>query len=71
MTTQTVSSPPVVPMWKRLMLCLVAFLAGTSVNGVFALRACVVNPGSSATGADALVADVRARLSQLTEGGPR
>ncbi|MDT5025135.1 MAG: aromatic-L-amino-acid/L-tryptophan decarboxylase, partial [Micromonosporaceae bacterium] len=48
-----------------------SFLAGTSVNGVFALRACVVNPGSSATDADAVVADVRARLSQLTESGPR
>jgi aromatic-L-amino-acid/L-tryptophan decarboxylase len=48
-----------------------SFLAGTSVNGVFAVRACVVNPGSSATDADAVVADVRARLSQLTESGPR
>jgi aromatic-L-amino-acid decarboxylase len=39
-----------------------AFLAGTTVDGVFALRACVVNPGSRATDADAVVAEVRAAL---------
>ena len=48
-----------------------AFLAGTRVNGVFALRACVVNPGSSAADADAVLADVRAVLAALTDRQPR
>jgi glutamate/tyrosine decarboxylase-like PLP-dependent enzyme len=48
-----------------------AFLAGTSVNGMFALRACVVNPGSSAADADALLAEVRTVLSRLTASQPR
>jgi aromatic-L-amino-acid decarboxylase len=46
-----------------------AFLAGTTVNGVFALRACVVNPGSGAADADAVLAETRATLSRLT-GSP-
>ena len=41
-----------------------AFLAGTTVNGVFALRACVVNPGSSTADADAVIAEVRTVLSR-------
>jgi aromatic-L-amino-acid/L-tryptophan decarboxylase len=43
-----------------------AFIAGTSVDGVFALRACVVNPGTSGTDADMLLAEVTATLSRLT-----
>jgi glutamate/tyrosine decarboxylase-like PLP-dependent enzyme len=42
-----------------------AFLAGTTVDGVFALRACVVNPGSSTADADAIVAEIRAALSRI------
>jgi aromatic-L-amino-acid/L-tryptophan decarboxylase len=45
-----------------------AFLAGTTVNGVFALRACVVNPGSNAADADAVLAEVAAVLKRLTDG---
>jgi aromatic-L-amino-acid/L-tryptophan decarboxylase len=41
-----------------------AFLAGTTVDGVFALRACVVNPGSGGADADAVVAEVRAALAR-------
>jgi len=37
-----------------------AFLAGTTVGGVFALRACVVNPGTGTGDADAVLAEVRA-----------
>ena len=48
-----------------------AFLAGTSVNGMFALRACVVNPGSSAADADAVLAETRAALFRLTDSRPR
>jgi glutamate/tyrosine decarboxylase-like PLP-dependent enzyme len=48
-----------------------AFLAGTSVDGVFAMRACVVNPGSSAADGDAVLAEVRAVLSRLTDTQPR
>jgi glutamate/tyrosine decarboxylase-like PLP-dependent enzyme len=48
-----------------------AFLAGTQLNGVFALRACVVNPGSSAADADAVLAEVRAVLARLTDSQPR
>lgn len=36
-----------------------AFLAGTTVRGRFALRACVVNPGATEADIDALVAEVR------------
>jgi aromatic-L-amino-acid/L-tryptophan decarboxylase len=42
-----------------------AFLAGTTVDGVFALRACVVNPGTSAADADALVSEVEMALSSV------
>ncbi|NUR47259.1 MAG: aminotransferase class V-fold PLP-dependent enzyme [Hamadaea sp.] len=37
-----------------------AFLAGTTVNGVFALRACVVNPRMGSADAEAVVDAVRA-----------
>jgi len=37
-----------------------AFLAGTTVDGVFALRACVVNPRMSSADAEAIVAEVQA-----------
>jgi hypothetical protein len=40
-----------------------AFLAGTTVDGRFALRACVVNPGSSVNDADAVLAEVTAAMS--------
>jgi glutamate/tyrosine decarboxylase-like PLP-dependent enzyme/DNA-binding XRE family transcriptional regulator len=40
-----------------------AFLSGTTVDGVFALRACVVNPRSTFDDADAVVAAVRALLA--------
>lgn len=46
-----------------------AFLAGTSVDGVFALRACVVNPGTSSADIDALITEVTAALSRII--GPR
>src|SRR5258708_35052763 len=39
-----------------------AFLAGTAINGMFALRPCVVNPGNSAVDADAVLAEDRAVL---------
>ena len=38
-----------------------AFLAGTQVDGRFAFRACIVNPGMTGAGIDALLADIRAR----------
>jgi glutamate/tyrosine decarboxylase-like PLP-dependent enzyme len=41
-----------------------AFLAGTTVHGAFALRACVVNPGTTMQDADAVLAEVRAQLSR-------
>jgi hypothetical protein len=41
-----------------------AFLAGTTVDGRFALRACVVNPGSSVNDADAVLAEVTAAARQ-------
>jgi len=37
-----------------------SFLAGTTVGGVVALRACIVNPGTTTADVDALVAAVRA-----------
>jgi aromatic-L-amino-acid decarboxylase len=46
-----------------------AFLAGTTVDGVFALRACVVNPGSGSADADAVIAEVRSALTGLTGPG--
>jgi aromatic-L-amino-acid/L-tryptophan decarboxylase len=47
-----------------------AFLAGTTVDGRFALRACFVNPGSGAADAGAIVEEVRAALSRLLTPGP-
>ena len=41
------------------------FLAGTTVDGVFALRACIVNPGLTITRAMALLDDVRDRAADL------
>ena len=38
-----------------------AFLAGTRVDGAFALRACVVNPLMTAADLDAILADLRTR----------
>ncbi len=42
-----------------------AFLAGTTVNGVFALRACVVNPRMGGGDAEAIVDEVRAVFRRL------
>jgi glutamate/tyrosine decarboxylase-like PLP-dependent enzyme len=42
-----------------------AFLAGTTIDGMFALRACVVNPGSSQTDVDALLTEIRTVMSRL------
>ena len=42
-----------------------AFLAGTQVDGQFAIRACIVNPGMSAAGVDAIITDIRARAVAL------
>ncbi|WP_238017011.1 pyridoxal-dependent decarboxylase [Dactylosporangium sp. AC04546] len=39
-----------------------AYLAGTTVDGAFALRACVVNPATTTADADALLSAVRAAL---------
>lgn len=39
-----------------------AFVAGTTVDGVFALRACVVNPRMGDADAEAIVAEVRSHL---------
>jgi aromatic-L-amino-acid/L-tryptophan decarboxylase len=36
-----------------------AFLAGTKVDGQFAIRACIVNPGTTAAGIDAIITDIR------------
>ncbi len=41
------------------------FLAGTTVDGVFALRACIVNPGLTTARAMALLDDVRDRAADL------
>ncbi|MEV4538124.1 pyridoxal-dependent decarboxylase [Asanoa sp. NPDC049518] len=43
-----------------------AFFAGTTLDGVFALRACVVNFGTTASDVDAMVAEVRATLARHT-----
>ncbi len=37
------------------------FLAGTQVDGRFAFRACIVNPGMTAADLDALITDIRTR----------
>jgi aromatic-L-amino-acid/L-tryptophan decarboxylase len=45
------------------------FLAGTTVDGVFALRACIVNPGLTSDRAASLLDDVRGRAEQLPRSG--
>jgi glutamate/tyrosine decarboxylase-like PLP-dependent enzyme len=42
-----------------------AFLAGTTVNGAFALRACIVNPGLTAARVPGLLRDIRDRAAEL------
>jgi glutamate/tyrosine decarboxylase-like PLP-dependent enzyme len=42
-----------------------AFLAGTTVDGAFALRACIVNPGLTSDRAASLLDDVRGRAAEL------
>lgn len=46
-----------------------AFLAGTAVDGVFALRACIVNPGLTSARVPALLDDVRDRAAELLGAG--
>jgi aromatic-L-amino-acid decarboxylase len=46
-----------------------AFLAGTTVDGAFALRACIVNPALTAAGVSGLLGDVRARAAALLRTG--
>lgn len=46
-----------------------AFLAGTTVGGVFALRACIVHPGLTTARALALLDDVRGRAADLPDAG--
>ncbi|MCP2322676.1 glutamate/tyrosine decarboxylase-like PLP-dependent enzyme [Hamadaea flava] len=48
-----------------------AFLAGTTVNGVFALRACVVNPRMGSADAEAIVAEVRRAAGLIRRRAPR
>jgi hypothetical protein len=45
------------------------FLAGTTVDGVFALRACIVNPGLTAARVAGLLGDIRDRAAQLPTAG--
>jgi glutamate/tyrosine decarboxylase-like PLP-dependent enzyme len=40
-----------------------AFLAGTQVDGRFALRACIVNPGTTPADVDAVIAEIRAQAA--------
>ncbi|WP_169734317.1 pyridoxal phosphate-dependent decarboxylase family protein [Hamadaea tsunoensis] len=47
-----------------------AFLAGTTVNGVFGLRACVVNPGTTAADIDAVLELVRSAVRRGPAGPP-
>ena len=42
-----------------------AFLAGTSVDGAFALRACIVNPGLTAARVPGLLRDIRDQAAEL------
>ena len=42
-----------------------AFLAGTTVDGAFALRACIVNPGLTAARVPGLLRDIRDRAAEL------
>jgi len=46
-----------------------AFLAGTTVHGRQALRACIVNPGTTRADIDALLAEVRAHGQRLLAAG--
>ena len=46
-----------------------AFLAGTSVDGAFALRACIVNPGLTAARVPGLLRDIRDRAAELPGAG--
>ena len=46
-----------------------AFLAGTSVDGAFALRACIVNPGLTPARVPALLDDIRARAAEISPAG--
>jgi glutamate/tyrosine decarboxylase-like PLP-dependent enzyme len=46
-----------------------AFLAGTTVDGVFALRACIVNPGLTTARVAGLLGDIRARAAELLTAG--
>ncbi len=48
-----------------------AFLAGTRVDGAFALRACIVNPGMTRADVAAIIAGLRAHGRRLASGsGP-
>jgi hypothetical protein len=42
-----------------------AFLAGTTVDGAFALRACIVNPGLTSARVAGLLGDIRDRAADL------
>jgi aromatic-L-amino-acid/L-tryptophan decarboxylase len=44
-----------------------AFLAGTTINGVVALRACFVNAATSEADADALIAEVSTAMHRYRE----
>jgi aromatic-L-amino-acid decarboxylase len=46
-----------------------AFLAGTSVSGAFALRACIVNPGLTAARVPGLLRDIRDHAAELLSAG--
>jgi glutamate/tyrosine decarboxylase-like PLP-dependent enzyme len=46
-----------------------AFLAGTTVDGAFALRACIVNPGLTSDRVPVLLDDVRDRAAELLGAG--
>jgi hypothetical protein len=46
-----------------------AFLAGTTVDGAFALRACIVNPGLTRDRVPVLLDDVRDRAAELLGAG--
>ena len=48
-----------------------AFLAGTEVDGRFAVRACIVNPGMTAADIDAIITDIRTRAAALAVSGGR
>ncbi len=45
------------------------FLAGTTVDGAFALRACIVNPGLTSARVAGLLGDVRDRAAELLSAG--